>query len=153
MASRSVMEKVRENARRAADLRGSPVASSVRPGHARTGDLSAAGVAADSLTCRIEGIAKFVSLCVGLYVNNGRSDPAFSIVIRIEGRAERLRARSALDGSSGFSAPITLFCRAPSRCHAACWAVGMIAGASLTAFRSARKMLIMTPAGVQVIRI
>jgi len=29
--------------------------------------------------------AKFVYLCAGLYVNNGRSDPAFSIVIRIGG--------------------------------------------------------------------
>ena|SRR5690242_3837029 len=34
-------------------------------------------------TCRIEGVAKFVYLCVGLYVNNARSDPAFSIAIRI----------------------------------------------------------------------
>jgi hypothetical protein len=34
-------------------------------------------------SCRIEGVAKFVYLCVGLYVNNGRSDPAFSTAIRI----------------------------------------------------------------------
>src|SRR5258708_55198 len=68
--------------RRSARRPGCPV---VRPGGAQPGDLTVADAAADSLICRIEGVAKFVYLCVGLYVNNGRSDPAFSIVIRIGG--------------------------------------------------------------------
>src|SRR5260370_36399842 len=55
--SRRIAELEREvrELRRANVLRGSPVPSSVRPGPARTGDLSAAGRAAGSRTCRIEG--------------------------------------------------------------------------------------------------
>ena len=47
--------------------------------------VRAGSVTHPTRTCRIEGVAKFVYLCVGLYVNNGRSDPAFNIVIRIGG--------------------------------------------------------------------
>ena len=57
---------------------------------ARAGSCTKAAVCPNSLrSCRIEGVAKFAYLCIELYVNNGRSDPAFSIVIRIGGRAYR----------------------------------------------------------------
>ena len=48
----SVIDKLLAAARSPADLRGSPVATSLRPCRTRTGDLSAPGVAADPLTCR-----------------------------------------------------------------------------------------------------
>src|SRR5260370_25716361 len=95
--SRRIAELEREvrELRRANVLRGSPVPSSVRPGHARTGDLSAAGVAADSLTCRIEGVT-----CMHAYALID-----MSVARRARGRA--LRGAGGVQYSGGTPPPAT----------------------------------------------